>query len=221
MTRAKRDGNNRDLCAAIRVKRKLFKLRAFTVDLQAPISLSLSSFAFFFSLPPFFSFPIDSHPRYTFSLSALFIVSVSFQASRTVYKVEALNWKPRLCRRYCGFFFSPFRFHPVCCLSLLFYPSPSPLPFLSPQRVERRRYSCTAVAKARLDVARTGRRYSWHWVQIYWTCCSWSNRTSTGHNWIYNRERLLLNSVPRRDIISLFLGTYEDTPENRYRKYLA
>lgn len=68
MTRAKRDGNDRDFCAAIRVKRKLFKLRAFTVDLQAPISLSLSSSLFrppssihssFFFRP---SSPSDSHP---------------------------------------------------------------------------------------------------------------------------------------------------------------
>lgn len=48
MTCAKRDGNDRDFCAAIRVKRKLFKLRAFTVDLQAPQSLSF----FFRALSP-------------------------------------------------------------------------------------------------------------------------------------------------------------------------
>lgn len=140
MTCAKRDGNDRDFCAAIRVKRKLFKLRAFTVDLQAPQSLSLffralsllpssahsRSFARLFS-PALSSFlPVDSQPLplqhlLSSSVRPLFIVSVSFQAFRTVYKVEALNWKPRLCRLYCGFFFSPFRFRPVCCLiSLLF-----------------------------------------------------------------------------------------------------
>lgn len=87
------------------------------------LSSSALSRPLFFLLPPFFapppSFPLLTSTLSLFEHSALFIVSVSFQAFRTVYKVEALNWKPQLCRRYCGFFFPPFRFRPVCCLSLL------------------------------------------------------------------------------------------------------
>lgn len=48
MTRAKRDGSGgTDFCTAIRVKRELFKLRAFTDDLQASVSP--------FPFPPFSS----------------------------------------------------------------------------------------------------------------------------------------------------------------------
>lgn len=86
MTRAKRGGNDRDFCAAIRVKRKLFKLRAFTVDLQAPISFSLLlrslssvlSRPLFFLLPPFFV-PPPSFPTLDFN-------TFSLRAFRPLYR---------------------------------------------------------------------------------------------------------------------------------------
>jgi len=153
MTRAKRDGIDQDFCAAIMVKRKLFKLRAFTrwlpstnlfLSPSALSSLSRPS-VFFFILfchsSPFPSIPILASDTFSSRAFALFIVSVSFQAFRTVYKMEALNWKPRLCRRYCGFFFLPFRFRPVCCLSLLLLAFFTSALFVS--TALENRYSCT------------------------------------------------------------------------------
>lgn len=78
--------------------------------LRSPFPLpSLSSIRFYFFLfrlsSPFPSIPSLASNTFSPRAFVLFIASVSFQAFRTVYKVEALNWKPRLCRRYCGFFF--------------------------------------------------------------------------------------------------------------------
>lgn len=152
-----------------------FHRRLASLNLSLP-SLSLSPSRRPFSSrssAPVFSPSIDSLPRRHFRSSrrefSFFIVSVSFRAFRTVYKVEALNWKPWLCRRYCGFFFPPTLFRPVsvcvyvCCVPLPFFPTSSLLLFLFLQR------EGPLLLDRRLDVARTGNPYSWHSVQIYWT----------------------------------------------------
>lgn len=140
--------------------RRLASTSLFLSPLSFFSALSLSHSLFRHSSP---SSSISTLTSDTFSprAFAFFIASVSFQAFRTVYKVEALNWKPRLCRRYCGFSFPPFRFRPVC----------SPLvAFFSILRLHLCPFFCSRsvggplllhrAAKARLDVARTGRRYS-------------------------------------------------------------
>lgn len=186
MTRAKRDGNDRDFRAAIRVKRKLFKLRAFTADLQAPISFSLLRTSPSLVHPLFFFFPPSFSPPHRFSslpptlslfkhssppYRSCFFSGLPYciQSGSTKLETAALSALLRLllsavpvspCLLPLVAFFI-FRLHlcPFC-----------PYSVGGPLLLHR-------VAKACLDVARTGRRYSWHWVQIYWTCCSWSSRT--------------------------------------------
>lgn len=152
------------------------------------------------------SIPILASDTFSPRAFALFIVSVSFQAFRTVYKVEALNWKPRLCRRYCGFSFLPFRFRRVCCLPLPFYslrPHFCPLPFFlfqqrwrtvtlapsregSPWRREDRSPLQLTLGPDLLNVL-FPRQSRFHRLQLN----------------LQSRKRRLLKSTPWRNIISL------------------
>lgn len=178
----------RDFCRAIRLKRELFKLQAFTASQLASFNLSsfsprillLSFLATRFSLP---YLPHSSPPSVPYLLrhflpehSPFFTVSVSFEAFHTVYKVEALNWKLRLCPRYCGFFlFFFFFFHffvssslPGLRLTVLRFVAFFPVTFASFFFVFhpwRPRFSpvLRQITKTHVENVKTGCRYSWRW----------------------------------------------------------